>query len=149
MEMSRLLWPSFTEWIALFALFFLLQVMKNLKHSCWSSVISMRSYPPQQPLVLFWTHLPPSFVFFFFLSPPHPLLSFSCFFPSLFFFLTFFFCFYSFFPDPPLTQFFFPFLFPPLPFHVLILNLCVYVCACVFWYVCACVFGNSKCVGQW
>ena len=69
--------------MVLFELFVILQVMKTEKHSCRSSVISMKSYPPQYPHSS--TPLNPSPSLFLFSPPP-----FSLFF--LFFSLSFFFC---------------------------------------------------------
>jgi len=52
--------------VALFALFVLLQVMKNWQHSCQSSFISMRSYPPQYPHSSAPLNPPPSPLFCWF-----------------------------------------------------------------------------------
>ena len=41
--------PTFAKWVALFALFVLLQAMKNRKRWCRSSVIGIWSYPAQYP----------------------------------------------------------------------------------------------------
>ena len=119
------------------------------KHSCRSSVMSMRSCPPQYPrssTILNPNPLPLSFFFhsFFFSTPfsviflllfPHSLFVFS-FFPS--FFLSyppsFFLIFSTFSP-------FFPLIF------LLLLCVCVCMCVCIP-YVCTCVFGNSMCVGR-
>ena len=94
--------------MALFALFVLLQVMENSKHSCPSSFISLISFPPQFPHPstplkhisppsffppLFPSFLPPTFIFsrllFSFLLPYPPsfLVFFSFFFPSFMFFV--------------------------------------------------------------
>jgi len=106
-------------------LFVLLQVMTTEKHSCRSSIISMRSYVPQYPRSS--TPLNPSpspFLFSFFSLPPFSLI--FLLFLLLFFFLSFGFSFLSFFPDPHLFFFsFFPFF--PYSFYF-----CVCVCVCVY-----------------
>jgi len=116
--------------MALFGLFVLLYVIKNWKHSCRSSVISMRSYPPQYPRPSIpLTHPTPSFFpfFCFFFSPF-----------SFFFLLCFPFSFSlfspSFLPLPP----FFPFFF----FSLLLFPLVFFPCFCVlfcFCYFCVCI----------
>ena len=126
LELSRLFLPSFTQWVALFALFVLLQVMKNWKHSCRSSMISMRSYPPQYSRSS--TPLDPSpSLFLFFLVLPPPFLAFSSFFSPSFSFGPFFLFFLS-----SLTHHFFSLLSSPT-----FSTLCVRVCVCIF--VCICV----------
>ena len=52
LEVSRLFLPNFNEWRCLRCLSFS-RWWKTEKHSCWSSVISMRSCPPQYV----YTHL--------------------------------------------------------------------------------------------
>jgi len=81
--------------MALFALFVLLHLMENWKHSCWSSVISMNSCSPQYPRFSM-TPLNPF---------PPPLFPFS--------FLSFSFFFHLFFPSLP--SLFFSSFPPPTP----------------------------------
>jgi len=118
----------------LFALFVLLQVMKNWKTST-SSGIGMRSHPPQ------YTLLYP-------LNPPHSLFLFS-FFPSSLFFLSFHFSlFFSSFlraPYPSLSFLSFP---PTLLFFCVHIFVCA--CACI-WPLFPRVVTRIRfmCVGQW
>jgi len=117
--------------VVLFAVFVLLQVMSNWKSSCQSSVISMRSYPPQYPRSS-TPHPPPLFFFLFppfpIFLPPHPFsLFFSLFFSLPFLFVLF--SFLSFFPDSPI------FLFPFALLLFLLFFVCVRVCAYLRMYV--------------
>ena len=97
---------------------------KTEKHSCRSSVISMRSYPPQYPRSSKPLNQPPSLFLFY---PPPPFLSFSSFcFPL--FLGSFFFSFLSFFPDPPLLFFLFLSFFRTFAtFFVCCVCVCVYL----------------------
>ena len=111
--------------MVLFALFVLLQVIKTEKHSCRSSVISMRSYPSLYPCAS--TPLNPFFL---------PLFSlFPLFFPSL-------------------RSFFLSSSYPPL-FHPYFLfcfcRVCIFVCMCVsIWplFTRMVTTIRSRCVGQ-
>ena len=122
---------------------------KTGKHSCRSSVISMRSYPPQHPRSSNPLNPSPPSFFFFPLHPPTLSLSF----PLLFIFFPRFLCcpfpflFFSFFPDPPLFNFF---LFP-FPFFSKLFLLFFLVCVCVYlrvkvraYLVIPCVSANGS-----
>ena len=120
--------------MALFALFVLLQMIKTEKLSCRSSVISMRSCPPQYTLL--YPRKPISLALFFlffvlFFSFP-PFLSFSSFIPPRFLSSCLFFsCFLSF-----LTPLFFGFSYFFFPFFSCLPTLfffffCVCACVCV------------------
>jgi len=124
LELSRLFLHSFNEWRCLRCLSFC-RWRKTEKHSCRSSVISMRPYPPQYPRSSTPLNPSPSHFLcspFFFL----PLFS-SHFAPS---FPPFSFCPFSF------SSFFLS--WPPLSFF-LVLSTFDFMVFSYFFCVCACV----------
>jgi len=110
---------SHSDWRCLRCLSFC-RWWKTGKHSCQSSVINMRSYPPQYPCSSNPLNPSPSLFLFFPFAPPSTFPFFFLFFSFLLvFLLSFFFYFLSFFPDPPLLSGLFPFFPFPICFETL------------------------------
>ena len=134
MELSRLFLPSFNKWRCLRCLFFFR--WKTEKHSCRSSVNSMRSCPPQYPrssTLLKPIPLPLYFFSFLYFFLPPLFSHFPPSFPHFLFVLCFFLL--SFFPDPPSFFLVFPtcFSFFCLIFLIVFFGVCACVCVCILY----------------